>query len=141
MTTVKSIDQKRTKMKATLRKALTGVGTLALAGGALVATTGTALATPPPPYFPDAGATLGGIDFFNASGVQITSGSTTTSPFAGFAVAQTAPGGGTKATAFIYTPLNGSPPGSWGGSQVSGATTYPISTPASLSALTNPIVT
>ena len=120
------------------------VSSITTFGVLLAGPSGAAATVPsPPPYFPDAGATttMGGIDFFNAAGVQITTGSTTTSPFAGFAVAQNAPAAGTKATAFIYTPLNGSPPGSWGGAQVTGATTYPISAPASLSALTNPIVT
>lgn len=127
-------------MKATLRKALTGVGAIALVGGALVATGGTALATPAP-YFPDAGATLGGVDFFDAAGVQITSGSTTASPFFGFAVVQTAPGAGIKAAAFAYTPVNGVAPGAWGGAQLSGGTNYPIASPANLAGLPNPIAT
>jgi hypothetical protein len=127
-------------MKATFRKVLTSVGAIALAGGALVATSGSAVATPAP-YYPDAGATLGGLDFFNAAGVQITSGLTTDSPFVGFAVAQTAPAGGTKATYNAYTPVNGSAPGTWGGAQLGGGTSYPISTPTDLAGLTNPIVT
>jgi hypothetical protein len=135
-------NDKRTIMKATFRmKVLTGVGAAALAGATLVATSGSALATPAP-YYPDAGATLGGLDFFNASGVQITSGSTSTSPFAAFVVAQHAPGGGVKAAYYAYTPVNGSPPGSWGGAQLSGGTNYPLSgPPADLDALPNPIVT
>jgi Bacterial Ig-like domain (group 3) len=128
-------------MKSTFRKVLTSVGAIALAGGALVATSGSALATPAP-YYPDAGATLGGLDFFNAAGVQITSGSTSDSPFVGFAVAQTAPsGGGIKAAYYAYTPVNGSAPGTWGGAQLGGGTNYPISTPTDLAGLTNPIVT
>jgi hypothetical protein len=128
-------------MKSTFSKVLTSVGAIALAGGALVATSGSALATPAP-YYPDAGATLGGLDFFNAAGVQITSGSTTDSPFVGFAVAQTAPsGGGIKAAYYAYTPVNGSAPGTWGGAQLGGGTNYPITTPTDLAGLTNPIVT
>src|SRR5450755_4101520 len=136
---------RRNNMKATFRKrVLTGVGVVALAGGTILATGGSALATPAP-YFPDAGATLGGVDFFNAAGVQITSGSSATQPFigtGGYAVAQNNPGG-IKAAYYAYTPVNGSPPGSWGGAQLSGATNYPLTSPpapADLAGLPNPIV-
>jgi hypothetical protein len=135
-------NDKRTIMKATFRtRVLTGVGAAALAGATLVATSGSALATPAP-YYPDAGATLGGLDFFNASGVQITSGSTSTSPFSAYVVAQHAPGAGVKAAYYAYTPVNGSPSGSWGGAQLSGGTNYPLSgPPADLDGLPNPIAT
>jgi hypothetical protein len=137
--------KKRKIMKATFRrKVLTGAGVLALAGGTILATGGSALATPAP-YFPDAGATLGGVDFFNSAGVQIFSGSSSAQPFigtGGYAVAQNNPGG-VKAAYYAYTPVNGSPPGSWGGAQLSGATNYPLTSPpapADLAGLTNPIV-
>ncbi len=69
-------------MKATFRKkVLTGVGVMALAGGTLLATAGSALATVPTTISNDPGATLGGIDFFNAAGVQIPTGSLS-APFA-----------------------------------------------------------
>ncbi len=128
-------------MKATMRRALTGVGTIALAGSVLAATGGSALAAPAP-YFPDAGAILGGIDFFNAAGVQITSGSTTTAPFAAYAVAQTPPAATPtlkKATTYAYTPVNGEAPGLWTGEQLGAASVYPITTPSDLAGLTNPI--
>jgi Bacterial Ig-like domain (group 3) len=130
----------RKNMKLTFRKAVTGASALALAGGALLATSGTAFAAPAP-YFPDAGATLGGIEFVDASGAPITSGSTTT-PFS-FAVAQNSPTGVTnpKATLYAYTPVLGVPSGAWSGEALSGSTAYPPASPASLHSLANPIVT
>jgi hypothetical protein len=100
-----------------------------------------AAATATPPYGADPAATLGGIDFFNAAGTLITTGSTTTAPFAAYAIAQNAPASGVKAAYYAYTPVNGTPPGQWGGAQLGGGTAYPISTPTDLAALTNPIVT
>jgi hypothetical protein len=126
-------------MRSSLRKALTGVGVLAIAGGALAATAGSALAAPAP-YFPDSGATFGGIDFFNSAGVQITGGSITDTPFAAFAVAQDTPAGVTnpKATAYFYTPVNGVQPGGWGGAQMGNSSAYPVSAPPDLAAVPNP---
>jgi hypothetical protein len=94
-----------------------------------------------PPYGADPAATLGGVDFFDASGTQITTGSTTASPFVAYAVAQNAPVGGVKAAYFAYTPVNGSAPGTWGGAQLGGGTAYPVSAPTSLAGLANPMVT
>jgi hypothetical protein len=132
---------------------MAGVGTLAIAGGMLLATSGSALALQTPAYEPDAGATLGGIDFFNAAGVQITTGTISTAPIAAFAVAQRAPSTTTpKATLFgatpnsgLVTPLGTTPQtfsNTFHSEQMSGSTTYPITAPpADLAGLTNPIVT
>ena len=117
-----------------------GIGALSAFGVFASASSGNAAAVLPP-YGADPAATLGGVDFFDASGAQITTGSTTASPFVAYAVAQNAPAGGLKAAYFAYTPVNGSPPGTWGGAQLGGGTAYPVSAPASLAGLTNPIVT
>ena len=126
-------------MKATFRKKVfTGVGVMALAGGTLLATAGSALATVPTTISSDSGATLGGIDFFNSSGVQITSGPLT-APFAAFAVTQTAPTTAQspqKATEFAYTPKLGQTPADWGGEQIHHVTSaYPVAAPANLAGL------
>jgi hypothetical protein len=127
-------------MKATFRKALTGAGAAVLAGGVLIATGGTAFASLPPSLTTDSGATLGGIDFFNAAGVQITSGPLT-APMAAFAVAQTPTPGVTKITEYAYTPVNGVVPGLWTGEQLSQARTFPVAAPANLHGITNPVFT
>src|SRR5450631_633874 len=118
------------------------VGLLATVGGAAVFETASVGATtsPGPWQVADPEAVLGGIDFFDASGNLITTGSTS-SPLAGFAVAQDAPAGGLKATLFAYTPVSGQAAGNWTGSQLTTAKAYPIATPADLSGLANPIVT
>lgn len=126
-------------MKATFRKkVLTGVGVMALASGAILATGGSALATVPTSISNDPGATLGGIDFFNASGVQITTGSLS-APFAKFAVAQFAPTTTQtlqKASEFAYTPVLGQAPGVWSGEQLHHLTSaYPVAAPANLAGL------
>ena len=126
-------------MKATFRKkVLTGVGVMALAGGTLLATAGSALATVPTSISNDPGAALGGIDFFDASGAQITSGPLT-APFAKFAVSQIAPPTTQalqKASEFAYTPVLGQAPGTWSGEQLHHVTSaYPVATPANLASL------
>jgi Bacterial Ig-like domain (group 3) len=130
-------------MKATFRKALTGAGTIVLAGGVLIATGGTAFASLPSALTTDPAATLGGIDFFNAAGVQITSGSIATAPFAAFAVAQNADAGVTKINENAYTPVPGAsnPPATWSGEQLANQTTFPVATPANLHGITNPVFT
>jgi hypothetical protein len=138
-------------MKATFRKALTGAGAVALAGGVLVATGGSAFASLPSALTTDPGATLGGIDFFNAAGVQITSGSIGTTattpptgaPFAAFAVAQDVDPGVTKINENAYTPVPGAsnPPATWSGEQLANQTTFPVATPADLHGIANPVFT
>jgi Big-like domain-containing protein len=126
-------------MKATFRKrVLTGVGAVALVGGTILATGGSALATVPTSISNDPGAALGGIDFFNAAGVQITSGSLS-APFAKYAVSQIAPATTQtlqKASEFAYTPVLGQAPGTWSGEQLHHVTSaYPVTTPADLATL------
>jgi hypothetical protein len=131
-------------MKATFRrKVLTGVGAVALVGGTILATGGSALATVPTTISNDPGATLGGIDFFDATGAQITTGSLS-APFAKFAVAQFAPTTAQtikKASEFAYTPVLGQAPGTWSGEQLHHVTSaYPVAAPANLAGLPNTMV-
>jgi hypothetical protein len=138
-------------MKSRFKSVLAGAGALAIASGMLLATSGSALALQTPAYEPDSKATLGGVDFFNASGVQITSGPVTGAPFAAFAVAQTTPSTSTPlATLFGATPNSGkvTPVGAafantFSNEQMSDSTNYPISsaTPADIHGITNPVVT
>jgi Bacterial Ig-like domain (group 3) len=128
-------------MKATFRKTLTGLSAVALAGGVVLATGGTAFASLPSSLTTDPGATLGGIDFFNAAGVQITSGSISTAPFAAFAVAQNLAPGATKLNELAYTPVSGVLPANWSGEQLSVATAFPVASPANLHGIANPVNT
>ncbi len=138
-------------MKSRFKSVLAGAGALAIAGGMLLATGGSALALQTPGYEPDNNATLGGVDFFDASGVQITGGPVTGSPFAAFAVAQNTPSTTTPlATLFAATPNSGkvTPAGSgfvnsFSNEQLSDSTNYPISsaTPADIHGISNPVVT
>ncbi len=128
-------------------RALAGVVLAVIAGSASFgavamtsshASTGNAAAvTLPTSLTTDPGATLGGIDFFNSSGVQITTGSLT-APFAAFAVIQNAPGTAPsfkKLVENVYTPVNGVLPANWSGGQLAHASTaYPVATSATSSA-------
>jgi hypothetical protein len=140
-------------MKSRFRSVVAGAGALAVAGGMLLATGGSALALQTPGYEPDAGATLGGIDLFNASGVQITGGNLTDAPIAAYAVAQTTPTTTTHvAGLFAYTPNSGlttalgTTPQTYSngfhGEQLSSSTNYPITAPpANIAGIANPVVT
>jgi large repetitive protein len=127
---------------ASLTGLVLGLCAIAVGAGVFLWSTPSGAAAPTPaPYFPDTAATLGGIDFFDASGTLVTGGSTA-SPF-GIAVAKTAPTGviNPKATLYAYTPVNGVAPGAWSGESLSSSTAYPVSTPTDLASLANPIVT
>lgn len=102
-----------------------------------------------PPWEPDNNATLGGIDFYNAAGQQITGGSITDAPLAAYAVAQNNSDGATVAALFGYLPRSGqnNPVGSgfvdnFKGEVLSDSTTFPNpSAVAGIAALSNPVVT
>ena len=144
------IRQRKKTMKSRFKSVLAGVGAVAIASGMLLATDGVALAAQTPAYEPDNNATLGGIDFFNAAGVQITSGTLSSAPIAAYAVAQHAAATTTpKATLFGATPNSGKVlavgtgfSNTFSSEQMSDSTAYPIAgPPADLAGLTNPIVT
>ena len=152
----------QSKMKSNERWTRAGIGALVAAlavlvpigmgavsaGAAAPRTVGPATAVVPP-WEPDNNATLGGIDFYNAAGVQITSGSLTDSPMAAYAIAQNTSSGATKAALFGYLPKSGqtSPVGngfvdSFLGEQLSASTAFPnTSAVAAIAALPNPVVT
>jgi Bacterial Ig-like domain (group 3) len=140
-------------MKTRFKSVLAGAGAIAIAGGMLLATGGVALAQTPG-YEPDNTATLGGIDFFDSSGNQITSGTVgalTSTPFAAYAVVQDqAPTTvNHKATLFAATPNSGrvNPIGTgftntFNNEQLSSSTVFPIAAPpANIAGVTNPVVT
>jgi hypothetical protein len=118
-------------MKLSLKSAAAGLTTLALAGGfaALGATSAFASGptSPQVPYSPDV-QSVGAIHLYDAAGNLKTTGSLTDAPFAAYAVADgvgVTPGD-TKATLYIYTPVQNKAPSDWdGNSQLSLATTYP----------------
>jgi hypothetical protein len=140
-------------MKSRFKSVLAGAGTLAIAGGMLLATGGSALAAQTPGYEPDVSATLGGIDFFNAAGVQITSGNLSDAPIAAYAVAQNTPTTTTHVAALfgftpnsgLVTPLGTTPQSyanTFHGEVMSSSTAYPITAPpANLAGVSNPVVT
>jgi hypothetical protein len=126
-----------------------GFGLGAVSAGAAAPHATGATAAVVPPWEPDNNAALGGIDFYNAAGVQINSGSITDSPMAAYAIAQNGSSGATKAALFGFLPKTGlnSPVGngfvdSFQGEVLSASTTYPNSAAvAAIAALPNPVVT
>jgi hypothetical protein len=126
-------------MKLSFKSAAVGITTLALAGGfaALGATSAFAAGptSPQVPYSPDA-QSVGAIHLYDAAGNVKTSGLLTDAPFAAYAVADGigTTAGDTKATLYIYTPVQGKQPFDWdGNNQLSLATTYPAAgVPSSL---------
>jgi hypothetical protein len=119
--------------------AVAAVTGLACATGLLVGIAGSADAAQgtPPPWVvsgvnQDANA-VGGLEFFNGAGAQITSGSLTGSPFAAFAVGlkqtRTTDVPDTKATLFAYVPQVGKTPDTWAtDEQIGVSSTYPVPT-------------
>jgi Bacterial Ig-like domain (group 3) len=135
-----------------IKSALTVAALAAAAGGVILAGAGSASAQgTPTPWAPggvnqDPNA-VGGIAFFDASGNQITSGSTTAKPFAAYAVGLTdvAVSGDTsqkKATLFGYLPTTQTPD-NWGTNEQLGlSTNYPNSSaPAPVNGTTLPVNT
>ncbi|MGD1011237.1 MAG: Ig-like domain repeat protein [Acidimicrobiales bacterium] len=127
--------------KRSLKVAVAGLLTAAIAGGGLLAIASTAFAaTTAPPWEPDtnAAAPYGNLTFYNSNGVQVTSGTNLSSPFA-YVVASTAPdSGANKAIVNFYLPVHGVLPAGWTGTAESGTTTFnpasslPTGTPADI---------
>jgi hypothetical protein len=120
----------RTQLRAVLAT-LAGVAMM-LAAMAIVSSPATAQGTAPPwapgGVSPDPNA-KGGLTFYNASGAPITTGSTTTAPFAAYAQGRVAPRTSvtdTKATLYAYVPQAGQTPDQWTvNEQIGLSTTYP----------------
>jgi len=129
-------------MRVSFRSVIGGAAALGIAAGMLFAGAGSAFAAGQPSYEPDANA-LGTLSFFDASGNQITSGSTTASPMAAFYMAS-GPGvaGNNKAYVSFYTPVQGQTPAAWQtGNVITSAQTYPNATyPGALGTTSNAVV-
>jgi hypothetical protein len=120
----------------------------ALAAGAgatavVAAASGAAVAAAPPWQSPATDPNnVGTVAFFDASGNQITSGSTLTS-LGSFAETSglAALSGNHKALLYAYTPNPSLAPGAWSGAALSSATTWPnASAPGALGTATSPVV-
>ncbi len=118
--------------KPTLKAAVAGLLSAAIAGGGLLAFASSAFAAgTAPPWDPDthAAAPYGNLTFYDANGVQVTSGTgDLSSPFS-YVVASTAGDtGATKASVAFYNPQHGVLPASWTGTSEAGPTTFSPST-------------
>jgi len=139
-------------VKRKVRSLTAGAAALAaagLAGGFALAGIGTAVAAsaPTPPWYSEYSSgqgPVGAITFYNANGQVVTGGSITASGLGAFAVADTADplAPHTKATLFMYTPVDGTNPLKWSGEQLGLSTNYPnTSAPAPVGSTTNPVET
>lgn len=113
-------------MLLTPRRLTAGVATALIAGSALLAAGGAAHASTKPPWEPDV-SSVGGLQFFDASGNQVTGGSVTDTPIAAYVEGtSTVRAGDTKATLRGFLPVNnGLGPASWTGESLGASTTYP----------------
>ena len=125
--TSKGLKGKDESVRFKFKAAVSGLVATAIASGGLLAFATPAFANPTKPSWePDTNAaTFGNIAFYDANGVQVTSGTDLANPFA-YAVATTADttSGATKSSLFFKNPHNGVVPANWGGSQEGGTTTY-----------------
>jgi hypothetical protein len=135
-------------MKFKVRSLVVGAaGALAVAGLSLAAGGGVALAAggggPTPPWESAISpAPNGFITFYNAQGQVVTGGSITASGLGAYAVASTADprAGDSKATLYVYTPVNGEAPGAWSGANLGTSDTYPnAAAPAPIGTTANPV--
>jgi hypothetical protein len=134
-------------MKGKVRAlAMGAAAAVTIASAAVLAGGGAAFAAggggPTPPWESAISpAPNGSITFYNAEGGVVTGGSITASGLGAFAAAGTqAPSGYTKATLFIYTPVQGENPGLWSGEQISSSTNFPdASAPGQLGTTANPV--
>jgi hypothetical protein len=118
--------------------AMAGLSLIAAGGGAALAAGG---GGPTPPWESSINpAPFGTITFYNAQGQVVTGGSITASGLAAYAVASTADprSGDDKATLYAYTPVSGENPGTWSGTNLGPATTYPVSTAPTAISTANP---
>lgn len=95
-----------------------------------------------PPYEPTSQA-VGQINLLDAQGMAVSSGSTTATPFATYAVGTAAPRTGDKVAAlFACLPQEKVDPSRWSCDQLSSYTTYPVTGgPASVSSASGPVAT
>jgi hypothetical protein len=123
--------------------ALAAVGCV-LAAAAVVGVSGVAGASAPSPWVGTDPNEVGGLEFFNAAGQQITGGNLSDNPLAAYIVGTSAvrATGDVKATLYGYLPNPSAVPGVWSGEVLSASTIYPMSTaPAPLNSTALPLVT
>lgn len=120
-------------MRLSIKSAVAGVSTLAVAGSMVIGFGGVASAATPP-YDPASnGATQGTLSLYNASGQQITTGSLSTPPAYVQADTDTGRPGDNKASIYAATPVKGANALTWPNDLIASAKTYPdASAPANL---------
>jgi hypothetical protein len=132
-------DYKRTAIGG----AIAAVGCV-FAAVAVIGVSGAASATSPPPWVGTDSNEVGGLEFFNASGQEITGGNLTDNPLAAYIVGTTAvrSTGDVKATLYGYLPNPSAVPGAWSGEVLSASTIFPnVSAPAPVNGTALPVVT
>jgi hypothetical protein len=127
----------RIRNRLAVRAAVAAGVTAALAGGLFVGIPAAGQGTAPPWAGQDQNA-VGGLSFFDASGAPVTSGSTSTAPFAAYAQGRVKtrnePWTDTKAILYAYVPQLGQTPDIWSADeQIGSSSAYPNSgAPAAL---------
>ena len=104
------------KLKPTLKVAVAGLLTAAIAGAGLLGLAGAAFASQSAPSFePDANAAApyGNLVFYDANGNEVTSGTNLSSPFAYVVGTTPADANTTNASVYFANPQAGVVPGSW----------------------------
>jgi len=126
-------------MKLNLRRAISSVSMLAIAGGVLAATASMANAATTPPWEPDPNA-LGTLTFYNSAGQVITGGSDLTHLFDFVQASSADTTGGTKAEIGFAQPVPSTPTGNFPASALSASSNFPnASAPAPLNTSTLPV--
>jgi Bacterial Ig-like domain (group 3) len=126
-------------MKLNLRRAISSVSMLAIAGGVLAATASMANAATTPPWEPDPNA-LGTLTFYNSAGQVVTGGSDLTHLFDFVQASSADTFGGTKAEIGFAQPVPSTPTGNFPASALSASSTFPnASAPAPLNTSTLPV--
>ena len=126
-------------MKLSLRRAVSSISMLAIAGGVLAATASLANAATTPPWEPDPNA-IGTLTFYNSSGQVVTGGSDLTHLFDYVAASSADPFAGTKAEIGFAQPIPSTPTGTFPASALSASSNFPnASAPAPLNTATNPV--
>ncbi|MGZ4493439.1 MAG: fibronectin type III domain-containing protein [Nocardioides sp.] len=131
-------------MKSVRSRSVTaGLATLAMTVGIVGGSAGAALAAynPSSPPYPVDPNNVASLKIYDATtGAVVTSGSsTTTLDNYDFVASSDFNPGHTKAAVFGFLAVTGQAPGSWSGQQLGLSTTYPVSSPASLTSAPGPV--
>jgi hypothetical protein len=125
--------------------AVMGAATLLFSGTAVLVAANAAASTTPPWEIGSAKdiKEVGTLALYTSSGTQVTTGSVTDTTIAAYVVGSKADTTHPKATAYMYTPVSGTPAGTWPGEQISTSSAYPITTasaPAVVKTARGPVV-